>query len=57
MCRITALSLLTMCLAGPAFAQVTSLEGANLGTHWFGPKVELDDLKGRCVLVEVWGYN
>ena len=44
-------------LSGAANAGVTSLEGINLGEHWAGPKRSVDDLKGRVVLVELWGFN
>lgn len=40
-----------------AFAKVESLDGANLGVHWFGPERSLESLKGRVVLWENWGYN
>jgi hypothetical protein len=40
-----------------ASAKVESLEGANLGTYWYGPKVELEDLKGHVVMFELWGFN
>lgn len=43
----------------PALAQakVTSLEGVSLGEHWYGPNYSLEDLKGRVVMFELWGYN
>lgn len=40
-----------------AEAKVTSLEGASLGEHWYGPNYSMEDLKGRVVLFELWGYN
>lgn len=49
--------LLLVVICGVAQAKVESLEGANLGTWWYGPKYDLEDLKGRVVLVEMWGYN
>jgi len=27
----------------------------NLGTYWYGAKVDPQDLKGKVVLVEIWG--
>lgn len=44
-------------LSGVADAQVSSLQGGNLGQHWYGPEYTMDDLKGRVVMVEAWGYN
>ena len=34
-----------------------NLAGVTLGEHWYGPDYTLDDLKGRIVLLEFWGYN
>lgn len=48
---------LALCVPGLAEAKVTSLEGVNLGQHWYGPKYTEDDLKGRVVMIELWGYN
>ena len=48
---------LALSLPGLAEAKVTSLDGANLGEHWYGPKYTLEDLKGRVVMFELWGYN
>ena len=31
------------------------VEGLNLGTYWFGSKIDHNDLKGKVVLVEMWG--
>lgn len=53
---LTALAVLAFA-AGTAQAQVTSLEGISMGTHWYGPEYSADDLKGRVVMVENWGYN
>lgn len=36
----------------------TKLQDAfKFGEHWYGPKYTMDDLKGRVVLLEDWGYN
>ena len=57
-------TILPALLAFPAFlssafaADTTSeVEGLKLGEHWYGPKLEVGDLKGRVVLVEFWGRN
>ena len=31
------------------------IEGVNLGTYWFGAKVNKEDLRGKVVLIEQWG--
>jgi len=49
--------LLALCLPAMAEAKVESLEGASLGQHWFGPNWSLEDLRGRVVMVELWGFN
>ena len=46
-----------LALQGTASAKVESLEGANLGEHWYGPKRTAEDLKGHIVIWENWGYN
>jgi hypothetical protein len=48
---------LALSIPGLAEAKVTSLEGATLGEHWYGPNYSLEDLKGRVVMFELWGYN
>ena len=32
-----------------------TIDEFNLGTHWFGPRIDLRDLAGKVVLVETWG--
>ncbi|MHC5037289.1 MAG: hypothetical protein ACYTHM_08250 [Planctomycetota bacterium] len=27
----------------------------NLGKHWYGAKIDKEDLVGKVVLVEIWG--
>lgn len=48
---------LVLALPGFALAEVKSIEGASLGEHWYGPKYSMEDLQGRVVLIELWGYN
>lgn len=55
--QVLAIVALTALCSAAAADGVTSLEGANLGTHWYGPNYTLDDLKGRVVVIEMWGYN
>lgn len=33
----------------------TELSGLNIGTHWYGAEIDASDLKGKVVLVEIWG--
>lgn len=48
---------LVLSFSGAAFAKVESLEGMRMGEHWYGPKLTESDLKGRVVMVEMWGFN
>ena len=32
-----------------------TLDGLDLGTHWFGPKITKEDLAGKVVLYVMWG--
>jgi len=51
------IALALLAVSGAAQAKVDSLDGARLGTWWYGPKLTMEDLKGRVVMVEMWGYN
>ncbi len=31
------------------------LDGLTLGTYWYGAQIDKADLKGKVVLVEIWG--
>lgn len=44
-------------LAAEATETKSTLESVSLGENWFGPKLGLEDLKGRVVLIEFWGRN
>lgn len=48
---------LLVSLSSAAFAKVESLDGVTLGEHWYGPKLSESDLKGRVVMIELWGFN
>ncbi|MGE0707136.1 MAG: hypothetical protein AB7N76_17025 [Planctomycetota bacterium] len=49
---------MTLALSNAAFAGgIGNLEGVNLGEHWYGPKRDKDELKGRVVMIEEWGFN
>ena len=50
-------ALLTASLAAESEGQKSEIEGMSLGDHIYGPKLDLEDLKGRVVLVEFWGIN
>jgi hypothetical protein len=53
----------TLWHAGPALcgegqgtaAPDTKISGLNIGTHWYGAEIDTNDLKGKVVLVEIWG--
>jgi len=38
-------------------AAADGIDGVSLGQHWFGPKRSVEELKGRVVMFELWGYN
>ena len=48
-------------LTAPAVAQSegekSEIEKISLGEHIYGPKVTVEDLKGRVVLIDFWGIN
>ena len=33
------------------------LAKVSLGTHWYGPEVNAEDLKGKVTLLVFWGFN
>jgi len=43
-------------LSAPLWAEPT-LDDLSLGDHWMGEKWDLESLKERTVVVEMWGYN
>jgi len=47
----------SLVLAAEATETKSTLESVSLGSHVFGPKLGVDDLKGRVVLMEFWGRN
>ena len=44
-------------LAAEATETKSVLDSVSLGSHVFGPRLGVDDLKGRVVLMEFWGRN
>jgi hypothetical protein len=50
-------ALLAFMFAAPAFAADVTLDNLRLGEALLGKKPEKDDLKGRVVLVELWGIH
>lgn len=43
---------------GPGDVSATStstIDGIGFGTHWFGPEIKTEDLRGKVVLLEIWG--
>ena len=57
---LAALGIATLGLAraeegqGPADPNA-HVKDLNLGTYWYGAKLAKDDLRGKVVLVEIWG--
>jgi hypothetical protein len=39
----------------PAYEKLPVLSDLKLGDHWHGPKITLDDLRGKVVLFVIWG--
>ena len=51
-----------MCLGMPLAAEESgaskaAIDSLSLGSHVFGPKVSVEDLKGHVVLIDFWGRN
>ena len=40
---------------GPVDSGPIRIDDLNLGTYWFGAKIDHRDLIGKVVLVETWG--
>ena len=40
---------------GPVEPGPIEIKDLNLGKYWFGAQIDLNDLKGKVVLVEIWG--
>ena len=40
---------------GPVDPGPIVIEDLGLGAYWYGKKISTDDLKGKVVLVEIWG--
>ncbi|MBI4601414.1 MAG: hypothetical protein HY721_05555 [Planctomycetes bacterium] len=49
--------LLSAALATAGEGAGSKLESLQLGDPWYGPKLALEDLKGRVVLLEFWGHR
>ena len=32
-----------------------TIDDLNLGAYWYGAQIDASDLKGKVVLVEIWG--
>jgi|SoiMethySBSTD1v2_1073268.scaffolds.fasta_scaffold188297_2 hypothetical protein len=52
----------TLCLGMPLAAEESgaskaAIDSLSLGSHVFGPKVSVEDLKGHVVLIDFWGRN
>ena len=41
--------------ADPAPLKESRVEDLRLGEYWFGPEIDKDDLRGKVVLLEIWG--
>jgi hypothetical protein len=53
----TGLVLLAWAAAGLAQNDKVTIDGVQLGTPVSGPQLTPADLKGKVVLVEIWGMN
>ena len=56
--RLACALLLATALCTPVLAEdetVSRIEDLNLGTYWYGAPLEIKDLRGKVVLVEIWG--
>ncbi len=56
--RVAATAALALTLLAPAAAaSATTLDDLRLGEVWYGDPVTPDQMKGRVVVVEFWGFN
>lgn len=56
--RLACTLLLAAGLCTPVLAEdapVSRVDDLNLGTYWYGAPLEIKDLRGKVVLVEIWG--
>ena len=40
---------------GPGDTSKSTLSQVSLGEYWYGKRIELGDLEGKVVLMEIWG--
>lgn len=40
---------------GPGDTSRSTIDQVSLGEHWYGKKIDLGDLKGKVVLMAIWG--
>lgn len=36
-------------------SSTSTIDDIGFGTHWFGPEINVEDLRGKVVLLEIWG--
>jgi hypothetical protein len=46
-----------LCSLARAEDSKSELDSVRLGDVWYGPKVTVEDLKGRVVLIDFWGLK
>lgn len=44
-----------LALSTLALAEGEHIRDLNLGEYWYGAQIDMNDLKGKVVLVEIWG--
>lgn len=54
---LASLFLLAFLAAAAPTASAVSIEDLSLGDTWWGDTHKVEDLKGRVVIVEFWGFN
>ena len=52
---LAALPVLAGAGQGPVDAGPIQIKDLNIGKYWYGAQIDHNDLKGKIVLVEIWG--
>ncbi len=54
---LASLCLVAFVAAAAPTASAVGIEDLTMGDTWWGDTYKIDDLKGKVVIVEFWGFN